>query len=129
MTSRVLLFSFRSNKGESMPPAARGMQQNDKDSIQIKRGDQMEDNSHLINQLYRDISGLSNEISKNNEKLVRLKSAHQEIASSQEEFMMNKKYVNQPELTSSTWMGKHANEFIQIRQEIEILIVEWATMI
>ena len=52
----------------------------------------MEDNSHLINKLYRDISGLSNEISKNNEKLVRLKSAHQEIASSQEEFMMNKKY-------------------------------------
>ena len=33
--------------------------------------------------------------------------------------MMNKKYINQPELTPSTWMGKHANEFIQIRQEIE----------
>jgi chromosome segregation ATPase len=79
----------------------------------------MEDNSHLINQLYRDISGLNSQISNNNEKLVRLKSAHQEITSSQEEFMMNKKYVNQPELTSSTWMGKHANEFIQIRQEIE----------
>jgi chromosome segregation ATPase len=79
----------------------------------------MEDKSHLINQLYRDISGLNNEISNNNEKLARLKSAHQEITSSQEEFMMNKKYVNQPEFTSSTWMGKHANEFIQIRQEIE----------
>ncbi|WHY78033.1 DUF5082 family protein [Neobacillus sp. WH10] len=79
----------------------------------------MEDNSHLINQLYREISELSNAMSKNNEILARLRKSYQDISSSQEEFMQNKRYINQPELTASTWAGKHANEFNEIRKEIE----------
>ena len=79
----------------------------------------MEDNSHLINQLYREISELSNAMSKNNEILARLRKSYQDISSSQEEFMQNKRYIDQPELTASTWAGKHANEFNEIRKEIE----------
>lgn len=33
--------------------------------------------------------------------------------------MLNKRYINQPELTPSVWAGKHANEFNNIRKEIE----------
>jgi len=79
----------------------------------------MEDNSHLINQLYREISELSNAMSKNNEILARLRKSYQDISSSQDEFMQNKRYIDQPELTASTWAGKHANEFNEIRKEIE----------
>jgi Domain of unknown function (DUF5082) len=79
----------------------------------------VDDNSILISQLYRDISFLNSEISKNNEILVRLRKAQQEISSGQEEFMLNKRYIHQPNLNQSVWAGKHANEFDDIRGEIE----------
>jgi Domain of unknown function (DUF5082) len=79
----------------------------------------MDDNSILISQLYRDISFLNSEISKNNEILVRLRKAQQEISSGQEEFMLNKRFIHQPNLNQSVWTGTHANDFDDIRGEIE----------
>lgn len=79
----------------------------------------VDDNSILISQLYRDISFLNSEISKNNEILARLRKAQQEISSGQEEFMLNKRYIHQPNLNQSVWAGTHANDFDDIRGEIE----------
>lgn len=78
----------------------------------------MSDNSFRINLLNNNIDTLSSQISMNNEKLEQLRTAFEKIASSQEEFMSNKRYTKMPELTSSTWAGRHANDFQDIRQEI-----------
>lgn len=78
----------------------------------------MSDNSFRINLLNNNIDTLSSQISINNEKLEQLRTAFEKIASSQEEFMSNKRYTKMPELTSSTWAGRHADEFQDIRQEI-----------
>lgn len=62
---------------------------------------------------------MNSEISKNNEMLVRLRKAQQEISSGQEEFMLNKRFIHQPNLNQSVWAGTHANDFDHIRGEIE----------
>ncbi|MCM3226121.1 YwqH-like family protein [Terribacillus saccharophilus] len=78
----------------------------------------MTDNSFRINLLNNNIDTLSSQISINNEKLEQLRVAFTKIASGQEEFMSNKRYTKMPELTSTTWAGRHADTFQDIRQEI-----------
>jgi prefoldin subunit 5 len=84
-------------------------------------GDEMSDNSYQINRLDLEIDTLTNQISNNNVKIERLRNAFERIVSSQSEFMSNKRRIHLPQLTSSTWAGRHADEFSDIRQDVDDL--------
>lgn len=72
-----------------------------------------------MNSLNRDISTLSIQMSHNQEKLNRLKTAHTNIANDQKELMSHKKLLKEPELSSESWAGKHAETFESNREKIE----------
>ncbi|MEC1158127.1 YwqH-like family protein [Cytobacillus horneckiae] len=79
----------------------------------------MKDQDYLIDQLYSDISIISDQMHQNREKLARLKRSHQNITDKKEEFPSNKRLIDEPQLTSSVWAGKHSNKFLDIRNDIE----------
>ncbi|WP_113928843.1 DUF5082 family protein [Bacillus sp. P14.5] len=79
----------------------------------------MEDNSYLINQLYRDIRYLNGEIRANSENLYRLRKTYQSISALQEEFIHNRRFIRQPEITHLAWNGRHASHFEELRGETE----------
>ncbi|CAH0345446.1 DUF5082 family protein [Bacillus sp. CECT 9360] len=79
----------------------------------------MDDNDHVIGKLYNDISYLNNQLHQNTEKLVRLKHAHKNIEIKQEDFFHNKRFIDEPQLSSVVWDGRHANDFLEFRNYIE----------
>jgi prefoldin subunit 5 len=79
----------------------------------------MSDNSYQIQRLNLEVTSLTNQISNNNEKIERLRNTYEKIVSGQSEFMSNKCRIHQPQLTSSTWAGRHADNFSDIRQDID----------
>lgn len=71
-----------------------------------------------INMINGDISRLSAQIADNREKLQRLKTAHTSITNERKHLMLQKHFLEEPELTSESWAGKHAEKFESARKEI-----------
>ena len=53
---------------------------------------------------------------------IRLKNCVFELDGLQSEFIQNQKLIKDPELTSSTWKGELANEFLGVREDISFHI-------
>lgn len=79
----------------------------------------MQDNSHRINLIYDEISSINGQIRQNNEKVERLEHAYKNISIKQEDYFDNKRYIHKPQLTGSVWKGKHADKFMEKRDDIE----------
>jgi hypothetical protein len=77
------------------------------------------ENERLIENLRSDISSLQNQMHANQEKLQRLRQAKAFITNDQEELSAHKKLISDPDLSPSTWAGRHATEFLNIRTDIE----------
>lgn len=79
----------------------------------------MEDNSYQINLLYGEIASLNSQIRQNNEKIERLERAYRNIGDKQDQYFDNKRYIHKPQLTGNLWRGKHAERFLERRDDIE----------
>ncbi|GGB38694.1 hypothetical protein GCM10011409_15250 [Lentibacillus populi] len=77
------------------------------------------DNSYQISQLTSEISTFNGVIKDNNEKIGRLEDSKIKIIADQDELSMQKGAVNQPDLSSETWQGKHTNDFLDKRENIK----------
>ncbi len=55
----------------------------------------------------------------NQEKLQRLRQARDYITNEHGDLSAHKKLISDPELSPSTWAGKHATEFLNVRTNIE----------
>ncbi|WLR42811.1 DUF5082 family protein [Bacillus carboniphilus] len=78
----------------------------------------MEEDKRLINNLKSDRTVLQNKIQNNLEKIQRLKMAKTRITHDQEDFWSKKTLISEPDL-SSEWVGKHANELMDFRADME----------
>jgi len=58
---------------------------------------------------------ISSALTSKRRDLARLRQALRELRSNQTEFISSRTLTEEPELTPSTWHGKHANEFKDIR--------------
>ncbi|UOQ94572.1 DUF5082 domain-containing protein [Halobacillus shinanisalinarum] len=79
----------------------------------------MSENEIRVMSLYNDISLLRNNLHDNQEKLQRLRLAKSEISNEQGELSAQKRLLSEPDLSHSLWAGKHATEFLNIRENIE----------
>ncbi|MDQ0272728.1 YwqH-like family protein [Cytobacillus purgationiresistens] len=79
----------------------------------------MQENQLLIASLKSDRIALQNNIQANLEKIQRLRQSKNNITHEQGELWAHKRLISEPELSSSTWDGKHAAEFMNIRANIE----------
>ncbi|MEN1967815.1 DUF5082 family protein [Lentibacillus sp. N15] len=77
------------------------------------------DYSFQINQLSNEISGFNSTIQANNEKINRLKDSSTKIVGDQDELSMQKGAVNQPELSSETWRGNYADDFLDKQESLK----------
>ncbi|NRG44021.1 DUF5082 family protein [Bacillus sp. CRN 9] len=78
----------------------------------------MQENQMLIASLNREKAALQSQIQANLEKIQRLRQAKTNIAHEQGEFWSQKRLISEPDL-SAAWLGKHANEFKNIRTNME----------
>ncbi|MBM7604842.1 uncharacterized protein YukE [Metabacillus crassostreae] len=76
-------------------------------------------NEYLIHSLKTDISILSSQINENQEKILLLQKAQTNIENEQEIFMDDKTHISNPELSPSSWTGKHADIFLSKRDGIK----------
>ncbi|MYL64451.1 DUF5082 domain-containing protein [Bacillus hwajinpoensis] len=65
------------------------------------------------------LSYLQSEIAEKRAQLVRLQSSIVKLDGLQTEFIQNKQFVEQPELTPTTWAGELANSFQNIREDMK----------
>ncbi len=72
-----------------------------------------------ISQLTSEISNFNQTIQANNEKIRRLEDSNMKIIGDQDELSMQKTHVNRPELSTETWYGKFANDFLDKRENIK----------
>ena len=72
-----------------------------------------------ISQLTSEISNFNQTIQANNEKIRRLEDSNTKIIGDQDELSMQKTHVNRPELSTETWYGKFANDFLDKRENIK----------
>ncbi|WP_243291281.1 DUF5082 family protein [Bacillus sp. FJAT-47783] len=70
--------------------------------------------------LKQDIAGLSARVQENKIKLQRLRKAKKNIENEQEELINHRKNIFEPELSSTSWAGKHASEHLNIRDSIAL---------
>ncbi|WP_079527554.1 YwqH-like family protein [Halobacillus hunanensis] len=85
------------------------------------------DNEIMITNLYNDISMLRNQWNNNQEKIQRLRLAKIEIANEQGTLSAQKRFLSEPDLSPSHWAGKHASEFLNIRENIEQSYINMTT--
>ncbi|MFD2922400.1 YwqH-like family protein [Halobacillus naozhouensis] len=85
------------------------------------------DNEIIVSNLYNDISALRNQLNNNQEKIQRLRLAKTEIANEQGILSAQGRLLSEPDLSPSLWAGKHASEFLNIRENIEQSYINMTT--
>ncbi|WLR41392.1 DUF5082 family protein [Bacillus carboniphilus] len=64
------------------------------------------------------LSYLQSELSEKQQHLIRLKKTVTQLEQIQNEFRYNQKLIDAPDLSSQTWKGNLANQFLNIRDEL-----------
>jgi len=77
------------------------------------------DDADQIKLLENDISMLREQITENNADISRLEKSKEKIMKNQEVIGEKHTLTTQPNLSSETWAGNYADEFIEIRDSIE----------
>ncbi|TCP31201.1 uncharacterized protein DUF5082 [Scopulibacillus darangshiensis] len=77
------------------------------------------DNEVMIRMLNNDIASLQSTLHDNQEKIARLHKAKRHITGGQDDLSEYKNLIKNPDLTSESWAGKHAAEFLDIRETID----------
>ena len=78
----------------------------------------MSNHAAKISSLEKDISSLSHNIKDNQSKIAELKKAKTAITGELHTLSNNANLINQPDITSHIWNGRHTNQFINIRSNI-----------
>ncbi|MGL3987082.1 DUF5082 domain-containing protein [Bacillus [licheniformis] CMCC 63516] len=78
----------------------------------------MSNHAAKIASLEKDISSLSHNIKDTQSKIAELKKAKTAITGELHTLSNNANLINQPDITSHIWNGRHTNQFINIRSNI-----------